>query len=127
MPELTGIDIVSVSRIARLVDRGGPRFVQRWFTPVEIAYCTGKAVPSRHFAARMAAKEAVVKALPVVWDGALPWRWIEVVNGAGGRPQVRLHGELQEAAQRAGVEDIRVSMSHCDEYATAVAQVAFAT
>jgi holo-[acyl-carrier protein] synthase len=118
-----GTDIVAVSRIAALISARGSVFLERWFTPVEIAYCTAKAVPSRHFAARFAAKEAVVKALPVVWEGPPPWRSVEIENEAGGKPVVRLSGDLLAAAQRAGVEAVRISMSHCDEYATAIAMV----
>jgi holo-[acyl-carrier protein] synthase len=118
-----GTDIVSVPRIAALIRDGGAAFLQRWFTPAEIVYCTGKAVPSRHFAARLAAKEAVVKALPAAWEGPLPWRSIEIVNTPRGAPVVRLSGDFLAAAQRAGVGDIRVSLSHCDEFATAVALV----
>jgi holo-[acyl-carrier protein] synthase len=118
-----GTDIVAVSRIAALMRDRGSAFLQRWFTPVEIAYCTAKAVPSRHFAARFAAKEAVVKALPFAWDGPLPWRWVEIVNETGGRPVVRLSGRVLASARQAGVDTVRISMSHCDDYATAVAVV----
>lgn len=119
----TGTDIVAVPRIAALIRDGGSAFLRRWFTPVEIAYCTGKAVPSRHFAARMAAKEAVIKALPSVWEGPLPWRSIEIVNAPHGAPEVRLSGDLLMTMQRAGVSRIQVSLSHCDEFAMAVALV----
>ena len=81
-------------------------------------------MPSRHFAARYAAKEAVAKALPVFWDGPLPWRSIEIVNDPRGVPLVRLSGAVLEAATRAGIGEISVSLSHCDEYATAIALVA---
>lgn len=118
-----GTDIVSVSRIEALMRDGGSRFLERWFTPVEIAYCTAKAVPSRHFAARFAAKEAVVKALPFPWDGPVPWRSVEIVNEERGKPVVRLSGGVLAAATQAGVEVVRVSLSHCDEYATATAIV----
>lgn len=121
-----GTDIVSVARIAALIRDSGPTFLQRWFTPLEIAYCSGKAVPSRHFAARMAAKEAVVKALPSGWEGPLPWRSIEVASEGHGGPVVRLSGGVRAAAEGAGVLGIRVSLSHCDEYATAIALVALA-
>lgn len=119
-----GIDIVAVGRIAALMHDGGTTFLERWFTPHEIDYCLGKAVPSRHFAARFAAKEAVVKALPVAWDGPLPWRYIEITNDPRGVPSVGLSGAIMDAATRAGVGEITVSLSHCDEYATAVALVA---
>jgi holo-[acyl-carrier protein] synthase len=118
-----GTDIVAVSRIEALIRASGSRFLERWFTPVEIEYCSAKAVPSRHFAARFAAKEAVVKALPLAWEGPLPWRSVEIENEAGGRPVVRLSGDLLEAAREAGVDAVRISMSHCDEYATAIATV----
>ena len=116
-----GTDIVSVARIENLMRERGAGFVERWFTTGEIEYCNGKAVPSRHFAARFAAKEAVVKALPSRWEGPLPWRSIEIVNDSGGAPSVRLSGAILEVATQAGVGDIRVSLSHCDEYATAIA------
>jgi holo-[acyl-carrier protein] synthase len=118
-----GTDIVAVSRIEALIRDRGSTFLERWFTPVEIAYCTAKAVPSRHFAARIAAKEAVVKALPLAWEGPLPWRSVEIVNEAGGKPVVRLSGRVLAAARQAGVDAVRISMSHCDEYATAIAMV----
>jgi holo-[acyl-carrier protein] synthase len=116
-----GTDIVSVARIANLIQSRGDAFLEKWFTPAEIAYCTAKAVPSRHFAARVAAKEAVSKALPLGWDGPLPWRSIEIVSGPRGAPSVRLDGALGEAAAAAGVGPITVSLSHSDEYATAIA------
>lgn len=118
-----GTDIVPVDRIARLVADHGDRFLRRWFTPPEIEYCLGKAHPGRHFAARFAAKEAVVKALPQLWDGPLPWRSIEIVPGPSGAPSVRLTGAFGRAAAGAGVRGVCVSLSHCDDYATATALV----
>lgn len=116
-----GTDIVAVARIAALVQKSGMVFLERWFTAREIDYCSSKAVPSRHFAARFAAKEAVAKALPLVWDGPLPWRSIEIINDSRGAPSVSLSGALLDAATRAGVGEIRVSLSHCDEFAIAFA------
>jgi holo-[acyl-carrier protein] synthase len=118
-----GTDIVPVSRIGALVRDRGSAFLERWFTAREIDYCSSKKVPSRHFAARFAAKEAVAKALPVAWDGPLPWRSIEIANDPRGVPSVSLFGAVLDAATRAGVREIKVSLSHCDEYATAVALV----
>ena len=116
-----GIDIVPVAQIANLIRERGDGFLKRWFTAAEIDYCNGKAVPSRHFAARFAAKEAVAKVLPAHWEGPLPWRSIEIVNDTRGAPSVRLSGAVLEVATQAGVGDIGVSLSHCDEYATAIA------
>jgi holo-[acyl-carrier protein] synthase len=119
-----GTDIVAVARIAALMRARGAAFLERWFTATEIRYCSRKAVPARHFAARFAAKEAVVKALPVAWDGPLPWRSIEIINDSRGAPSVSLSGAILDAAIKAGIGDIRVSLSHCHEYATAIALVA---
>ena len=117
-----GTDIVSVARIERLIGRAGERFTTRWFTPGEIVYCTGKAFPGRHFAARLAAKEAVVKALGLPPEGPLPWRSVEIVHERGA-PCVRLHGTVLAAARGADVGELGVSLSHCDEYAVALAWV----
>ena len=122
-PAGVGTDIVAVGRIAALMHEGGTAFLERWFTAREIDYCLRKAVPSRHLAARLAAKEAVVKALPIAWDGPLPWRYIEIADDPRGVPSVSLSGAIAAAATRAGVGDITVSLAHCDEYATAIALV----
>jgi len=119
-----GTDIVAIPRIVALMNARGAAFLERWFTTREIDYCSRKAVPSRHFAARFAAKEAVVKALPVPWDGPLPWRSIEIIADSRGAPSVILSGAILDAATRAGVGDITTSLSHCDEYATAIALAA---
>ena len=116
-----GIDIVSIARVDKLIRERGDAFLRRWFTVDEIDYCKRKAVPSRHFAARLAAKEAVAKVIPSSWDGPLPWPSIEIVNRGNGAPAVRLSGDVLKLATQSGVGDIRISMSHCDEYATAVA------
>lgn len=118
-----GTDIVEVRRITALMRDRGAAFLERWFTAGEIEYCSRKAMPPQHFAARCAAKEAVLKALPVAWNGPLPWRSIEIVNDPHGAPSVRLSGAILDAATRAGVNEISVSLSHCTEYATAVAVV----
>lgn len=116
-----GTDIVSVARVTQLIEQGGDRFLQRWFTADEIAYCTKMAQPPLHFAARMAAKEAVFKALHLSGDVPVPWRSIEIGHDGIGAPAVRLSGAMREAADREGIGTIRISLSHCAEFATAVA------
>lgn len=116
-----GTDIVSVPRVAGLLAGGGEAFRRRWFTEREIAYCEGKAHPGRHYAARMAAKEAVAKALEWEWDGPVIWRCIEIGHHARGAARAELSGPVLELARAAGMRELRVSLSHCDEYATAVA------
>lgn len=116
-----GTDIVAVDRLASLIRDRGEQFVQRWFTRDEIAYCQSKAHPAIHLAARLAAKEAVAKALRSPWNGPPPWRDIEVTIDANGVPGVRLQGEVEQIATGLGIRAIRVSLSHCQTYATATA------
>jgi holo-[acyl-carrier protein] synthase len=122
----TGTDIVLVRRVEELLAGSGEAFLGRWFTPGEIAYCSTRAVPGRHYAARLAAKEAVVKALRPDWDGPVPFGCVEIVHDEHGAPEARLSGRLLEAAQAQGVRNVQVSLSHCDDYATAVALVELA-
>ena len=58
-----GIDLVTVARVERLLERHEDRALERLLTDAEQAYCRGMAYPARHVAARIAAKEAVFKAL----------------------------------------------------------------
>jgi holo-[acyl-carrier protein] synthase len=114
-----GIDIVEVARVKRLLDRWGDAFERRVFTDAEIARAAGRARPQR-LAVRFAAKEAVMKALGVGWR-SLAWKDIEVRNDEAGRPEVRLRGGAASAASARRVGAIRVSLSHSDHYAAAVA------
>jgi holo-[acyl-carrier protein] synthase len=113
-----GTDLLDVSRMEQELLKGkvGPR--EELFTPSEIAYCEGMRNPARHFAARFAAKEALVKALPV--PGAIPrLRDVEVERTETGAPRLILHGDLRNAAWRLGVKRILVSLSHTDGLAAA--------
>lgn len=118
-----GTDIVAVPRVARLVADHGERFLRRWFSPGEIAYCTSRVRGTEHLAARLAAKEAVAKALRYPADAPVPWRSIEIVRSAAGAPEVLLHGAVAELARRGHVASVEVSLSRSAEYAVAVALV----
>jgi holo-[acyl-carrier protein] synthase len=115
----TGIDIVSVQRVHELIARSGGRFVRRWFSEEEAAYCSSKAHPSRHFAARIAGKEAVIKAFGPAWEAGILLRDIEIVASESGAPSVRLLGRARMIAERLGAAAVHVSLSHCDQYAVA--------
>ncbi len=115
----TGVDIVAVERLARAVDRHGERLLTRLFTPAEIAYCESSE-PHRaaRYAARFAAKEALLKALGI---GLRQVRWTdaEVVRDDLGRPSLRLSHRLAEIAAERGATRIHLSLSHTQEYAVA--------
>ncbi len=118
-----GNDIVAVRRIADLMDRPGSRFIQRAFTPVEIEYCSGKALPEVHFAGRWAAKEAVFKALQLSWTGPFSWKEIEIRPTKKGPPIVGLSEALGTTFKhrKAALPQVIVSISHCSDYAFATA------
>ncbi len=118
-----GNDIVSIPRIASLLTRGGDRFMRRCFTPAEVSDCLGKANPPVHFAGRWAAKEAVFKALRLKWDRPFSWKEIEIVSGPDHAPLVRLSPAILKRYPPDQVPEILLSISHCSEYAYAVALV----
>jgi holo-[acyl-carrier protein] synthase len=111
----TGIDIIEIGRIGLVLERYGQRFLNRVYTPEEIAYCRGRAP---NLAARFAAKEATMKALGTGVRG-VGWKDIEVVRHESGAPAIKLHGRAQRRAQRLGLQEIALSLSHSREYAVA--------
>ena len=106
-----GIDLLEIERLERALARR-PRLEARLFTPAERAYAAARARPAQHLAARFCAKEAVAKALHLeAWSP----RDVEVVVGAGGAPEIVLHGPL------AGRGPVAVSLTHERGMAGAVA------
>ena len=47
------------------------------------------------------------------------WKEIEVVRQRGGAPTIQLHGRALGVAQRLGVSQTALSLSHSQEYAVA--------
>jgi holo-[acyl-carrier protein] synthase len=116
----TGTDLVGTERIRVLIASHGDRFLRRWFDDCEIAYCESKAKPYLHLAARLAAKEAVFKALRLSVKKPLCWKDIVVDREEDGSPRLVLHGGALSAAERLGVTCLHLSLSHSDGYAVAV-------
>lgn len=110
-----GIDIIEISRIGKAVDSWGERFLNRIYTPGEIAYCRNR-IPE--LAARFAGKEAVMKALGTGHIGISP-RDIEILSSKGGAPVVHLTGTAKERADEIGLDNLAISLSHSREYAIA--------
>ena len=115
-----GVDIVPIARIEAMI-AGHEAFVSTVYTEAEIAYCRRRRRSGRHFAARFAAKEAVLKALGTGLGKGMDWTDVEVVPDPFGRPKVKLSGGAAEEAQRRGIREILVSLSHSDDYAIAQA------
>ena len=116
MTELTtGVDIIEISRVGRVLELYGTRFLRRIYTPDEIEYCRGRAP---NLAARFAAKEATMKALGTGVRG-VAWKDIEVIRQPSGAPSIKLYGRAKARARRLGVREIALSLSHSREYAVA--------
>ena len=119
----TGIDISEPHRIQQAVGRYGRRFLERIFTPTEITYCERKRNKWERYAARFAAKEAAFKALGTGWRQGVRWRDVEVSNLPGGKPTLNLYGQARKFADRQGVRNISLSMTHTGQFV--LAQVIF--
>lgn len=106
-----GVDVCEVARIRRAVERA--RFVERVFTAGERAYCEArKKGRCESYAARFAAKEAVMKALGTGWGEGVSWQDVEVVREADGAPVLRLHGAAAALARTRRLRRWHVSLSH---------------
>ena len=113
-----GIDMIEHERVARGIERLGERFLNRFFTAGERADCED--APHR-LAARLAAKEAVAKALGT-GIGDVSWREIEIrVNNPRKRPTLHLYGAAETLAQELGLLHWDISLTHAREYAAAMA------
>ena len=115
-----GIDLVEVAKIAALLNRHGERFVARCFTAEEAAYCrrSTKRV-AEHFAARFAAKEAVLKALGTGRRHGILWTDVGVVRLATGEPTVALAGVAADVAAGLGIAAWHLSLTHTATVAAA--------
>ncbi|MBM4271786.1 MAG: holo-ACP synthase [Deltaproteobacteria bacterium] len=115
-----GTDIVEVSRIEKIIEKWGPRFIERVYTPGEIEYCSKKAFPAMHFAARFAVKESILKSLGIGLGKGLRLRDIEVLNNQEGSPFLQSNDAVKEVFRRRGISGVHISITHTKKYAQAV-------
>lgn len=113
-----GNDIIAVSRIRASIGRHGKSFLDKVFTETEQAYCLRYKDAAPHFAGRFAAKEAIVKALGTGFRNGITWLDIEIMNDDAGKPCVSLSDTI---LLQFNEPNVLISISHCREYATAVA------
>lgn len=108
----TGIDIIEVERIEKAIEQWGKHFLTHVFCPEEIAYADERRNPAQHYAARFAAKEAILKALG---DNAhVSWKDMKILNDKNGRPYC-------EYGDKKFKNKILISISHTENYAVASA------
>lgn len=115
----TGIDMVSVSRMAEKV--GKPDFKHAVFTRNEIQYCESAGNNAQHYAARFAIKEAFLKATGkgMAYDSDT-LKQIEVYHKPEGQPAIKLTGAFEILQQTERWVNIHVSVSHENDHAIAL-------
>ena len=116
----SGVDLVELERVRRLVERHGDRVLRRVYTQAELTHCRGR-VPE--LAARFAAKEATAKALGVglriMAPDGVNWHDVETLPDSRGKPVVHLHGRAAARAADLGLTEWSISLSHGREVAVA--------
>ncbi len=115
-----GTDLIEVERIEASFRRFGEHFLERIYTPAEIAYCQARKTGAESLAARFAAKEAGAKALGTGISRGVGWRELEVHRLPGRAPELRLHGRAAEIAAALGITRLTLSLTHTRGLAMAV-------
>jgi holo-[acyl-carrier protein] synthase len=118
-----GLDIAEIDRIGAAITRHGTPFLERLFTPREVAYCESHRNKFERYAGRFAAKEAAMKALGTGWRYGVRWRDIEIAREISGKPTLHLEGVARQFAERLGVKTISLTITHSGNLA--LAQVIF--
>ena len=107
-----GIDAVEVARIGAMLEDHPERFAERVFTADERAYADAGKRRVEHYAARFAAKEAILKCLGTGWSQGVAWTDAEVTRDPSGKPGVRLHGVAARIAEEMGITRWSISLTH---------------
>ncbi len=115
-----GVDMLEIARMEKVLERR-PSFAKRVFTKSERAYCERMARPAQHYAARFAAREAVLKALGTGFSRGVGLADVSVRNNEAGRPEVVLSGRAQQIAEEQGVREVALSLSYTHDVAVASA------
>jgi holo-[acyl-carrier protein] synthase len=117
-----GIDLVELARVRRILSRRREQALSRFLSDEERAYVESRTDPVPHIAARIAAKEAVYKALQSLPGcRGVGWRNIEVWRDEYGKPSIVLNGLAAEAVAAHGPLEIHLSLTHTHVSAAAVA------
>lgn len=122
-----GVDIVEIKRIKNIVEKWGDRFLNKIFTEKEISYCYKRKDPYPHLAARFAAKESFIKALPEdreqensLFVTCYSLRDIEILNEPSGKPFVNINfkDKIFETSFKSKIV-VHLTLSHERNYAIA--------
>ncbi len=113
-----GVDMLEIARMEKVLERR-PNFARRVFTKGERAYCDRMARPAKHYAARFAAREAVLKALGTGFSRGIGLADVSVVRNEAGQPEAVLAGRALEIAREQGVREVALSLSYTHDVAVA--------
>lgn len=113
-----GVDILEVARMERAMERT-PRILEKVFTDEERAYCDAAPRPAESYAGRFCAREAVLKALGVGFSDGIGLKDVSVVIDEKGMPKVVLAGQAAKVAEKQGVREVALSISHTHDVAVA--------
>jgi holo-[acyl-carrier protein] synthase len=114
-----GTDIVEIKRIQKSIEKHSQAFLDQVFTTNEIEYCQQKANPYESFAARFAAKEALLKAIGTGLRYEFKFTEIDVQKDDKGAPFIILSGAVKKYYQELTIQSIHLSLSHTKYYAQA--------
>jgi holo-[acyl-carrier protein] synthase len=112
-----GVDIIEIERIRQAIERWGERFLNKVYTKEELNIYGHRA---HSLAASFASKEAVMKVLGTGNRG-VAWREIETLYHPSGKPLIKLNGRAKQQAEKMGIKEIDVSLSHSRDNAVATA------
>ena len=124
-----GSDLIDITRIAKVIERHGDRFLDRIFTDAERARANRRAKNEKMvvatYAKRFAAKEACSKALGTGIRRGVWWKDMGVVNLPGGRPSMLLTGGALARLQELTPEGMQaqIDLSITDDWPLAQAFV----
>jgi holo-[acyl-carrier protein] synthase len=119
-----GIDLVDLERVRALLASKGERAMTKFFSETEREYLSSRPDATGHAAARIAAKEAVYKAMQSLTGArGVSWRDIEISRDSEGRPAIRLHGLAARVSDQNGGLRIQISLTHSAISAGAIAVV----
>lgn len=118
-----GIDMVSLDRFEKCLDRWGNKFCRKIFTAQELDICGRKSHRSQSLAARFAAKEAIMKALGSGWGRGIRWRDLSIIEEESGKPVFFLPDSNSIAASYLKEKTVHISLTHTPEFAAAFAVI----
>lgn len=115
----TGIDMIETDRVAEKIAKENG-FREYLFTPDEIKYCESKTFKFEHYAARFAAKEALLKALGTGFAGGVTLNEVEVIHVDSGKPEFNFIGETANLISSNNFTKIHLTISHLKHIASAM-------